>query len=261
MHFLARRAAAAFASVGVGAGVGAAAASHGEIATVYGKSMQPTFNAEETSTTVLLVPQGADDWRRGDVVVLRSPEGEGQERLAKRIVATQREWIFSRGGKLKRVPTEHAWVVSARRAREHPPLIHQLSPTLSRQEGDNAENSNDSNAFGPVPTKLLESRVAAVIWPKPSAVAREMVGGERLLGTSAADAPRVTAPVPSEESARWSVRGRPSVVSVSAQSVKPPATTRASSAGRAADQRLGVTDAAPGVDDVSGGLIVDDLVR
>ena len=117
MHLFARRAAAAFASVGVGAGVGAAAASQGEIATVYGKSMQPTFNAEETSTTtVLLVPQGADDWRRGDVVVLRSPEGEGQERLAKRIVATQREWIFSRGGKLKRVPTEHAWVVSARHA-------------------------------------------------------------------------------------------------------------------------------------------------
>ena len=260
MHPFARRAAAAFASVGVGAGVGAAAASQGEIATVYGKSMQPTFNAEETSTTtVLLVPQGADDWRRGDVVVLRSPEGEGQERLAKRIVATQREWIFSRGGKLKRVPTEHAWVVSARRAREHPPLSHQLSPTLSRQEGDNAENSNDSNAFGPVPMNLLESRVAAVIWPKPSAVAREIGDGERLLGTSAADAPRVSAPVPSEESARWSVRGRPSVVSVSAQSVKPPATTRASSAGLAAD-RLGVTDAA-GADDVTCGLIVDDLVR
>ena len=32
-------------------------------------------------------------------------------------------------------------------------------------EGDNAENSNDSNSFGPVPAGLVQAQVRCKVWP------------------------------------------------------------------------------------------------
>jgi signal peptidase I len=111
-------------------------------ATVAGTSMAPTF---ETATTILvkhfLPAVGQAD--RGDVVVLRSPEkGSEHELLTKRVVAVAGDWLYSREGRLVRVPTEHCWV-----------------------EGDNASNSNDSTHYGAVPCANLAGTVVAKIWP------------------------------------------------------------------------------------------------
>lgn len=115
-------------------------------ATVAGTSMAPTFATESTilfeSVSIALGRVG-----RGDVVVLTSPEkGCEGALLTKRVVAIEGDWLFSRDGRLVRVPRGHVWV-----------------------EGDNASNSNDSTHYGPVPCQNLVGTVVAKVWPPTEA--------------------------------------------------------------------------------------------
>jgi len=111
-------------------------------AKVAGSSMSPTF---QTATTILVKQLNAVE--RGDVVVLRSPEpGCEAQLLTKRVVAVGGDWLYSRNGRLVRVPTRHVWV-----------------------EGDNAANSNDSTHYGAVPHSNLAGTVVAKIWPPAQA--------------------------------------------------------------------------------------------
>ena len=106
--------------------------------------MQPTFNKTQTSNDLLLLDKlsATNRWyKRGDVVVLRSPHTPN-EMLTKRVIAMQNDLVYNRQGRLVRVPRGHLWI-----------------------EGDNALNSNDSNAFGPVAQGLVQARVAAKLWP------------------------------------------------------------------------------------------------
>ena len=52
-------------------------------------------------------------------------------------------------------------------------------------EGDNAEISNDSNSFGPVPTGLVQAQVRCKIWPPPEAsfIRRQPPSRERVIAT------------------------------------------------------------------------------
>lgn len=133
------------------------------MAHVHGRSMQPTLNPhidefEETKRRAG-VGSGRDrllldrfsikymrDWERGQVVVLASPEQPGVN-LVKRILALPGDTIMSRSGIPVQIGPGHCWV-----------------------EGDNPDNSRDSNAFGPVPLALVESHAIAVVWP-PSRMA------------------------------------------------------------------------------------------
>ena len=75
------------------------------------------------------------------MVVLRSPEvGCENDLLTKRVVALEGDWLYSRDGRLVRVPTAHIWV-----------------------EGDNASNSNDSTHYGAVPRTHLAGTVVAKV--------------------------------------------------------------------------------------------------
>jgi inner membrane protease subunit 2 len=126
---------------------------HEEVATllvVEGASMRPTLNPEgssnngyESSDICLL-----QKWRyipnRGDVVCMYAPRKPGA--VVKRIVGvtgdiiTPRDSSFNKGAPIP-VPIGHVWV-----------------------EGDNANNSIDSNQYGFVPIGMLIGRVSHVVY-------------------------------------------------------------------------------------------------
>eukprot|EP00898_Chlorokybus_atmophyticus_P008305 jgi/Chlat1/8476/Chrsp80S07872 len=113
---------------------------------ITGRSMQPTLNPPDAQQPdrVLLerLSARACQYRRGDVIVLRSPE-EPHLTLVKRMIALEGDWVTLPGrGDIEQVPKGHCWV-----------------------EGDNAANSSDSNHYGPVPLALIEGRVTHIIWP------------------------------------------------------------------------------------------------
>jgi len=118
------------------------------VASVKGRSMQPTLNEGLTQNAVrdrVLLDkfsvQIRHRYQRGDVVILASPEAAG-ERLIKRLVALEGDVVTDRRGKARVIPPGRCWV-----------------------EGDNPDFSDDSDKFGAVPLALIESRVLAVVWP------------------------------------------------------------------------------------------------
>ena len=80
-------------------------------------------------------------YRRGDVVVLKSPERPG-DCIVKRLIGLEGDWVKMRDGKSVLIPKGKCWI-----------------------EGDNAVFSDDSDKYGPVPMALIDSRVIAVVWP------------------------------------------------------------------------------------------------
>ena len=126
-----------------GAVAGALLCKDWQVATVAGQSMQPTLNKNKAAKDQVIVDRSMHTARnasRGDIVVLPSPTNS--ELITKRLIGDERDWLYSRQGKLVRVPTSHVWV-----------------------EGDNAGNSNDSNSFGAVPRSALQGKVVAKVWP------------------------------------------------------------------------------------------------
>ncbi|KAH7477033.1 hypothetical protein PRIC1_001047 [Phytophthora ramorum] len=122
------------------------------LASVKGRSMQPELNDGLTQDAVrdrVLLDkfsvQIRHRYRRGDVVVLESPEAAGQY-LIKRLVALEGDLVTDRSGGHHAVPVGKCWV-----------------------EGDNPTFSDDSDSFGPVPLALIDSRVVAVVWPPSEA--------------------------------------------------------------------------------------------
>ncbi|KAI9189756.1 hypothetical protein H9P43_001189 [Blastocladiella emersonii ATCC 22665] len=130
----------------------------GSLASVEGRSMQPTLNPDENrlARDVLLLNKyilSTRKWGRGDVVTLRSPM-DPDHIIAKRIVALEDDYVVPdprcsfvrrnglRPGQSMRVPKGHCWV-----------------------EGDAGMHSRDSQDFGPVPLGLLTAKVSAVVWP------------------------------------------------------------------------------------------------
>jgi inner membrane protease subunit 2 len=128
------------------------------IVPVQGASMQPALNPptnlrensradDAVSRDVIFVSRFSRYFwniRRGEIVVLRSPEEGPRKRLVKRVVALEGDSIYNdRTGRLVVVPRGYCWV-----------------------EGDNRATSRDSaSQYGPVPLGLIEGRVTAIIWP------------------------------------------------------------------------------------------------
>eukprot|EP00742_Colponemidia_sp_Colp-10_P010755 GILJ01011845.1.p1 GENE.GILJ01011845.1~~GILJ01011845.1.p1 ORF type:complete len:174 (-),score=6.29 GILJ01011845.1:153-674(-) len=126
---------------------------------ISGRSMQPTFNPhlhEDSSRIVQALTMdrvlldkrsvASHMFRRGEVVVLRSPEDPDRQ-IVKRLLAVEGDWIRPyHDSELVKVPKGQCWI-----------------------EGDNPSISIDSNNFGPVPLALIEAKVMRVLWP-PSRV-------------------------------------------------------------------------------------------
>lgn len=119
----------------------------GGFALVQGKSMQPTMNLHSDNTVVVLnrfFPKMLSRYRRGSVVLINAPDSGFKESkpLIKRLVGIEHDWVKRRNGSIIRVPPGHCWI-----------------------EGDNADNSLDSDEYGPLPLSLIEANVIAKIWP------------------------------------------------------------------------------------------------
>lgn len=141
----------------------------GTVKLVGGRSMQPTFNArgKENNDAVVLDRWSARQfaYRRGDVVVLRSPH-EPRELMTKRVVGLAGDWVRPRDNgsgvttAALPVPRGQLWV-----------------------EGDNEHASKDSNSFGTISASLVEARVCFKLWPLKEAgiVQRRELAGDRLV--------------------------------------------------------------------------------
>ncbi|KAL1514833.1 hypothetical protein AB1Y20_003918 [Prymnesium parvum] len=139
----------------------------GTLSIVSGRSMQPTFNPSwpQSRDVVLLDKWSARrrQYQRGDVVVIQSPCAP-RELMTKRVLGLSGDWVYKRGSnrELLHIPAGHVWV-----------------------EGDNAENSNDSNSFGAVPAALVQAQVRFKVWPlsEASYVERRVPPRERVICT------------------------------------------------------------------------------
>jgi len=131
-------------------------------ASVNGNSMQPVFNFTQADSR-----QSFKSWQNsflrldldwvfvncwearnfsfspGDIVVFVSPKNP-YSYVIKRVIAQEGDEVLSHIGEESRVviPKGHCWV-----------------------EGDNWENSVDSNKYGPLPTGLVFGLATHVIWP------------------------------------------------------------------------------------------------
>lgn len=162
----------AFVLLLIALGVSAARASLADHYVVPSGSMRPTlvegdrilvdkmaFGLRVPFTDRWLVSAGGP--RRGDVVVLRSPE-DG-DTLVKRVMGLPGETIAVRGGAV--YADDRA--VEARAAEL--PMWVDFGPTCLGPAdylvlGDNRDNSHDGRSFGPVPRESIHGRVEAVIW-------------------------------------------------------------------------------------------------
>lgn len=103
--------------------------------------------------------------QRGDIIVFKSVEGDGQD-LIKRVVGVPGDEIAVRGGKLfvNGEPQKEPYV-----NKKYPDRSFYAPTTVPKDHvfamGDNRANSQDSRVFGPVPEKNIEGEAFLRFWP------------------------------------------------------------------------------------------------
>jgi signal peptidase I len=103
--------------------------------------------------------------QRGDIIVFKSVEGDGQD-LIKRVVGVPGDEIAVRGGKLfvNGEPQKEPYV-----NKKYPDRSFYAPTTVPEDHvfamGDNRANSQDSRIFGPVPEKNIEGEAFLRFWP------------------------------------------------------------------------------------------------
>jgi signal peptidase I len=123
-------------------------------------SMSPTL---EPGDGILATPYLLASPRQGDVVVFRSPAGNG-EFLVKRIVAVPGDLIDSRLGRV-RIGGYTLTEPYLRRQTESGMIPAQIVPERSYFVlGDNRAESVDSRAWGVIPEEQIVARARVVIW-------------------------------------------------------------------------------------------------
>ncbi|GAA97006.1 uncharacterized protein L969DRAFT_90420 [Mixia osmundae IAM 14324] len=121
----------------------------GSVARITGRSMQPALNPDSSRLheDVVLLDKCSVWWsayQRGQVVVMRCPIPPYGTSV-KRIIGLPGDLVKTRRpypDRYVKVPEAHCWV-----------------------EGDESFHSTDSNTFGPIPIKLIDARVAYILWP------------------------------------------------------------------------------------------------
>jgi signal peptidase I len=103
--------------------------------------------------------------QRGDIIVFKSVEGDGQD-LIKRVVGVPGDEIAVRGGTLfvNGEPQKEPYV-----NKKYPDRSFYAPTTVPKDHvfamGDNRANSQDSRVFGPVPEKNIEGEAFLRFWP------------------------------------------------------------------------------------------------
>ena len=103
--------------------------------------------------------------QRGDIIVFKSVEGDGQD-LIKRVVGVPGDEIAVRRGKLfvNGEPQKEPYV-----NKKYPDRSFYAPTTVPKDHvfamGDNRANSQDSRVFGPVPEKNIEGEAFLRFWP------------------------------------------------------------------------------------------------
>jgi inner membrane protease subunit 2 len=118
----------------------------GYCARVEGESMKPCLNPINDETDyVFLNKYKARDYKveHGEVICLISPK-DAQQRIIKRVIGKEGDVVMTHGYKDKfvKVPVGHIFI-----------------------EGDNINNSLDSNTFGTIPIGLMTAKATHIIWP------------------------------------------------------------------------------------------------
>ncbi|CAN0143690.1 unnamed protein product [Ascophyllum nodosum] len=117
------------------------------ITTCAGPSMMPTFNMSGDVIFVEKLSSRNGTLSRGDVVIAMTPQN-AKLKVCKRIIGLQGETVmvpsrtWFNGERPEFVPPGHVWL-----------------------EGDNATNSTDSRAYGPIPLAMIRGRVFYKAWP------------------------------------------------------------------------------------------------
>jgi len=126
------------------------------VTTTEGPSMAPTLAAAGDVVLVDRLTPRARAWaiRRGDIVVADSSY-KAAYTVCKRVVALEGDVVVR--------PAARGAPPGAPRARVRVPRGHVWL------EGDNAQDSTDSRAYGAVPTALVRGRVFARVWPPGAA--------------------------------------------------------------------------------------------
>jgi signal peptidase I len=103
--------------------------------------------------------------QRGDIIVFKSVEGDGQD-LIKRVVGVPGDEIAVRRGKLfvNGEPQKEPYV-----NKKYPDRSFYAPTTVPKDHvfamGDNRANSQDSRIFGPVPEENIEGEAFLRFWP------------------------------------------------------------------------------------------------
>jgi signal peptidase I len=103
--------------------------------------------------------------QRGDIIVFKSVEGDGQD-LIKRVVGVPGDEIAVRGGTLfvNGEPQKEPYV-----NKKYPDRSFYAPTTVPKDHvfamGDNRANSQDSRVFGPVPEQNIEGEAFLRFWP------------------------------------------------------------------------------------------------
>ena len=130
---------------------------------VEGHSMEPTLHDGQHVMVNKLIYDVTEP-RRGDIVVLRSPEG-GPKPLIKRVIGLPGEEV--------RLVQGQVYVGGVRLDESYLPPSHgnetwgpyTLQPGEYLVLGDNRDNSNDSRRFGPIQRSAIIGKAWFSLWP------------------------------------------------------------------------------------------------
>ncbi|MBC7252017.1 MAG: signal peptidase I [Anaerolineae bacterium] len=129
---------------------------------VYGQSMEPNLHHSQR-LVVEKISYRFHGPRRGDVVVLKSPQN-GSELLIKRVVGLPGETVTIHDGLvyIDGVPLAEPYLTQGTAGYVEPTVVPPLHVYVL---GDNRNFSNDSRSFGPVPLENIVGRAWFSYWP------------------------------------------------------------------------------------------------
>ncbi|MCR4406268.1 MAG: signal peptidase I [Anaerolineae bacterium] len=129
---------------------------------VYGQSMEPNLHHSQR-LVVEKISYHFHGPRRGDVVVLRSPQ-HNSELLIKRVIGLPGEKVEIHDGLvyIDGVPLAEPYLTQGTAGYQGPIVVPPLHVYVL---GDNRNFSNDSRSFGPVPLENIVGRAWLSYWP------------------------------------------------------------------------------------------------